>query len=142
MNLKIFVVLAGIALLAGGCRKTETDTHTFQPWFGKDRAYGRYPRSVEEVYRAAFTVVGRNGVVVNETIPHDTSNNARALYGKVGENKVWMSVQSEEDPKITSIVVQAHTKWGNANIELAHELEKEVALQLQSQSPSSFPSGS
>jgi hypothetical protein len=34
------------------------------------------------------------------------------------------------DPKITSIIVEARTKWGNKNIDLAHELEKEVALQL------------
>ena len=132
--------MAGIALIAGGCVKTESGTHTPAIWFGKDRVPGRYPRSVEEVYRAAFTVMGRNGVVVQEFIPHDTSNNVRSLYGKVGDEKVWISVQAEDDPKITSIVVEARTKWGNANIELAHELEKEIALQLQSQSSS--PSGS
>ena len=140
MNLRSLAVLAGIALIAGGCVKTESGTHTPAIWFGKDRVPGRYPRSVEEVYRAAFTVMGRNGVVVQEFIPHDTSNNVRSLYGKVGDEKVWISVQAEDDPKITSIVVEARTKWGNANIELAHELEKEIALQLQSQSSS--PSGS
>jgi hypothetical protein len=81
-------------------------------------------------------------VVVQEYIPHDTTTNKRSLYGKVGENKVWISVASEEDPKITSIIVEARTKWGNTNIELAHEMEKEIALQLQSQSQSPFPSGS
>jgi hypothetical protein len=140
MKLKIFAALAGLALITGGCVKTESGTHTPAMWFGKDRVPGRYPRSVEEVYRAAFTVMGRDGVVVQEYIPHDTSNNVRSLYGKVGENKVWISVAAEDDPKITSIVVEARTKWGNANIELAHELEKEIALQLQSQS--SYPSGS
>lgn len=136
MKLKIFVALAGIALVTGGCVKTESGTHTPAMWFGKDRVPGRYPRSVDEVYRAAFTVVGKNGVVIQEYIPHDTTTNVRSLYGKVGECKVWISVAAEEDPKITSVVVEARTKWGNSNIELAHELEKEIALQLQ------LPSGS
>jgi hypothetical protein len=134
MKLKIFVALAGIALITGGCVKTESGTHTPAIWFGKDRVPGRYPRTVDEVYRAAFTVIGNNGVVVQEYIPHDTSNNVRSLYGKVGENKIWISVAAEDDPKITMIVVEARTKWGNTNIELAHELEKEIALHLQLQS--------
>jgi hypothetical protein len=33
------------------------------------------------------------------------------------------------DPKITSVVVEART-WNNRNLDLAHELEKEIALQL------------
>jgi hypothetical protein len=28
------------------------------------------------------------------------------------------------------VTVQARTKWGAGNIDLAHELEKEIALQL------------
>jgi hypothetical protein len=134
MKLKFFMALAGIALITGGCVQTESKTHTPAIWFGKDRVPGRYPRTVDEVYRAAFTVIGNNGVVVEEQIPHDTSNNVRSLYGKVGDNKVWISVAAEDDPKITMIVVEARTKWGNANIELAHELEKEIALHLQLQS--------
>jgi hypothetical protein len=34
------------------------------------------------------------------------------------------------DPRITSVIVETRTKWGNKDIDLAHELEKEIALQL------------
>ena len=73
---------------------------------------------------------GNNGVVVTEYIPHDTSSNVRSLQGKVDQCNVWVRVASEDDPKITSIIVEARTKWGNSNIDLAHQLEKEIALQL------------
>jgi hypothetical protein len=125
-----------MVILTGGCVKTVSDTHAPAIWFGKDRVPGRYERSIDQVYKAAFTVISNNGVVVTEYIPHDTSNGVRSLQGKVNQCDVWVRVSSEDDPKITSIVVQARTKWGNSNIELAHELEKEIALQLQSQSTS------
>jgi hypothetical protein len=141
MKWKIFAAVTGAALLAGGCVKTVSDTHTGAIWFGKDRVPGRYERSTEEVYRAAFKVMNNNGVVIQEYIPHDTSNNVRSLYGKVSENKVWISVAADDDPKVTTVVVEARTKWGSSNIDLAHQLEKEIALQLQlqSESPSTSP---
>jgi hypothetical protein len=132
----IFAALVGMAVITGGCVKTVSDTRTPAVWFGKDRVEGRYERSIDQVYRAAFTVIGNNGVVVTEYIPHDTSGNARSLQGKVDQCNVWVRVASEDDPKITSIVVEARTKWGNSNIELAHQLEKDIALQLQTQSGS------
>ncbi len=132
----IFAALVGAAILTGGCVKTVSDTHAPAIWFGKDRVTGRYERSLDLVYKAAFTVIGRNGTVVTEYIPHDTDNGARSLLGKVDQCNVWVRVASEDDPKITTIIVEARTKWGNSNIELAHEMEKEIALQLQSQSAS------
>ena len=130
MKMKIFAALVGTVIITGGCVKTVSDTHAPAVWFGKDRVPGRYERSIDQVYRAAFTVINNDGVIVTEYVPHDTSNNVRSLQGKVNQCNVWVRVASEEDPKITSIVVEARTKWGNSNIELAHELEKEIALQL------------
>ena len=132
MKLKIFAVLAGLAMVTGGCVTTVSDTQTPALTFGKDRVPGRYERSVDQVYQAAFKVMSTEGVVVKEYIPHDTANNARSLQGKVNDCNVWISVASEDDPKVTAVEVEARTKWGTSNIELAHELEKEIALQLQS----------
>ncbi|HTY86876.1 MAG TPA: hypothetical protein VMB80_05370 [Candidatus Acidoferrum sp.] len=135
MKTKIFAVLAGIVLITAGCVKTVSDTNKFSVWpVGKDKVLGRYERSLEQVYQAAFKVVSANGVVVQEYIPHDTSNNVRSLQGKVDQCNVWISVSAEDDPKITSAVVQVLTKWGTANIELASQLQTQIALQLQTQS--------
>ncbi len=70
-----------------------------------------------------------NGVIVTEYIPHDTTNSVRSLQGKVNEHKVWVRVEGI-DSKITAVTVQARGKMGGSDLDLAHELEKEIALQL------------
>ncbi len=137
MKTKLFALLAGMTLITGGCVKTVSDTHQVSIWpVGKDKVQARYERSLDQVYRAAFTVVSNNGVVIQEYIPHDTSNNARSLQGKVDQCNVWISVAAEDDPKITSVFVQVLTKWGTSNLELASQLQTQIALQLQAQSGS------
>ena len=130
MKTKIFAACAGLAIIATGCFSTVTDTKKAGMPLVQDQVEGRYPRSLDQVYQAAVQVVQKNGVVLTEFIPHDTTNTVRSLQGKVNECNVWLRVEAENDPKITSVVVQARTKWGNSNIDLAHELEKEIALQL------------
>jgi hypothetical protein len=129
MKTKIFAALVGIAILTAGCVKTVTDTHTATVSFGQDSVEGRYPRSLDQVYQAAVMVVNNNGAVITEFIPHDTTNSVRSLKGKVDQCDVWVRVEAV-DPRITSVIVEARTKWHNKNIDLAHELEKEIALQL------------
>jgi hypothetical protein len=51
------------------------------------------------------------------------------LYGKVNQKNVWMRVAAV-DPKITAVTVQSRSKMGGSDVDLAHELEKEIALQL------------
>lgn len=136
MKAKIFAILAVAVVAATGCVKTVSDTHAPSVSFARDRVEGRYPRSVDQVYQAAFAVINKNGVVVTEYIPHDTSNNVRSFQAKVDECNVWVRVEADADAKTTLITVQARTKWGTTNLDLAIELEKEVALQLQSQSGS------
>jgi hypothetical protein len=130
MKTKIFAALVGIALVATGCVSTVTDTHTaaMVP-FGRDSVEGRYQRTVDQVYQASVQVIQHNGVVITEFIPHDTTNTVRSLLGKVNQCDVWLRVEAV-DPQITQVAVQARTKWGNSNIDLAHEMEKEIALQL------------
>ena len=106
-----------------------SDTKTAGVPLTRDSVQGRYPRTLDQVYQASVQVIQNNGVVVTEFIPHDTTNMVRSLQGKVNQCNVWLRVEAE-DPKITSVTVQARTKWGGSNVDLAHELEKEIALQL------------
>ena len=99
--------------------------------FGEDRFSGRYERTPDQVYQAALTVLNNNGVLLTEYIPHDTTNSVRSLYGKVNQRNVWISVEPV-DPKITQVTVEARTRAGFRDQDLVHELEKEIALQLQS----------
>jgi len=129
MKKTIFVVLAGAALIATGCVKTVSDTNTFATTWGKDSVAGRYQRSIDQVYAASVAVVQANGVLVQEYIPHDNTNAVRSLVGRVNDRKVWVRVEAV-DLKTTQVDVQSRTKWGTRDLDLVHELEKEIALQL------------
>lgn len=136
MKTKILAGVLGVMgamIVATGCVNTVAGTKTTTYSFSSDRVEGRYERSLDQVYQAAVHVMQTDGVLLTEYIPHDSTNSVRALYGKAADEKVWMRVEAV-DPQITSIFVEARTKYGGADIALAHELEKEVALQLQSQS--------
>jgi len=129
MKMKIFAVFAGIALVATGCISTVSGTHTAAVPFTKDTIDGRYQRTVDQVYQASVQVIQNNGVLITEYIPHDTTNTVRSLKGKVNQCDVWISVQAV-DPQISSVAVEARSKMGISNVDLAAELEKEIALQL------------
>ena len=47
----------------------------------------------------------------------------------MNEKNVWISVQSV-DPTITQVTVQTRSTMGVSDVDLSHELEKEIALQL------------
>jgi hypothetical protein len=129
MKTKLFAALVGIILVATGCVSTVADTHTAAVPLQQDRVEGRYQRTVDQVYQASVQVVQHNGVIITEYIPHDTTNSVRSFNGKVSECKVWLRVEAV-DPQVTQVTVQARTKWGASDIEVAHELEKQIALQL------------
>jgi hypothetical protein len=132
MKMKIFLAFLGVAIITTGCINTVSGTRTGAVPFQTDRVEGRYQRSVDLVYQAAVQVIQNDGVLMTEFIPHDTTNTVRALQGKVNQRNVWVRVAAE-NPQITQVTVQARTKGGNSDIELAHQLEKELALKLATQ---------
>lgn len=129
MKPKIFMALAAFVIATAGCVSTVSDTQTPGMPFGRDSVGGRYQRPLDDVYRAAIQVINNDGTLLTEYIPHDTTNTVRAFKGRVNQNTVWMRVESV-DPQITQIMVEARTKMGIQDLDMAHELEKEVALQL------------
>jgi len=130
----LLAVAAAAVIVATGCVNTVSGTKSFAITPGQDSMEGRYQRSVEQVYQAAMYVIGQNGVVVTEYVPHDTTNTVRSLYGRVSDRKVWVRVESES-PSVTQVDVQARTKMGGKDLDLAHELEKEIALKLATTAP-------
>jgi len=119
-----------MVLLVAGCVSTVSGTKTPAMSFGADSYSGRYERTPDQVYQASVTVINNNGVLITEYIPHDNTNTVRSLYGKVNSRKVWISVMPV-DAKTTQVTVQARTTAGFRDQDLVHELEKQIALQLQ-----------
>ncbi len=132
MNKMIFAALAGAAVVvATGCVSTVDSTHAFALSWNTDTVSGRYNRPLDEVYNASIAVVQHNGVLLNEFIPHDSTNSVRSLEGRVNDKKVWVRVESV-DAQTSQVDVQARSNWGTTDVDLVHELEKEIALQLAS----------
>ncbi len=129
MKTILSAVLAAVVVISTGCVKTVSDSNAFATTWGKDTVAGRYQRSLDQVYQASLAVIQLNGVLIKEYIPHDNTNAVRALEAKVNQRNVYISVESV-DPKTTQVSVQARTKWGTRDLDLVHELEKQVALQL------------
>jgi hypothetical protein len=131
MKTKIFAALAALAFGAAGCITTVSDTNVAGNPIGRDAVSGGYQRSLDDVYAAAVKVINTDGTLLTEYIPHDTTNTVRAFKGRVSDNTVWMRVMAVTvEPPVTELTVEARTKWGNEDLDMAHELEKEVALQL------------
>jgi hypothetical protein len=97
--------------------------------WSKDNIEGRYQRSVDQVYQAAVTVIQTDGVLITEFIPHDSTNTVRSLQGKVNQRNVWIRVEAV-DPKVTAATVQVRSKAGISEVDLAAQLQTEIALQL------------
>jgi len=125
---KIFVILVG-AMLVGGCVGTVTGRKTAGVPFVKDTVEGRYERPLDQVFDAAKEVIKFNGTLVSESILHNETNTVKTAEGKVSQCNVWIRVQPVE-PKVTQVSVQTRTTNGGSDLDLAHELEKQIALKL------------
>jgi hypothetical protein len=129
MKTTMFAILLGAVLASAGCVSTVDDRKTAGVPFIKDRVEGRYERSVEKVAQAAKQVVTANGVLINESTLYDQTNAVRTVEGKVNQRTVWVRIEWV-DPKITAVTVQTRTSGGGSDIDLAHEIEKQIALKL------------
>ena len=131
MKMKFFVLvaaLAGAMIFVTGCVNTVAGPKTAAVPFVKDKVEGRYARPADEVFTAAKAVLASNGVMSSEGVLHGT-NEVHVATGRVNQRRVWISVE-QIDPKVSEVIVQARTGGGAGDLELAHDLEKQIALKL------------
>jgi ABC-type xylose transport system substrate-binding protein len=130
MKTKICVVaLLGAWLVVLGCVSTVDEHKTFGVPGIKDSAEARYERSPEEILRAVKAVLVSEGMLNNEGTIYSQSKQIRTVEGKVNQRSVWVRIEPI-DSKVTRIVVQTRTRGGGSDVELAHQIDKEVALKL------------
>lgn len=126
MNMNFSTLLSGLCLLAltVGCYHTvDGRSRTGKP-FSKDRLESRYERPADQVFAAAKEVIAFNGTLTGE------NTISKTLEGKVDNNRVWVKVD-EVEPNICRVMVQARKSSGGGNVDLASEIDKQIALQLQ-----------
>jgi uncharacterized protein DUF3568 len=122
-------MLIAVSLVGAGCVPTVTGRATGGVPFIKDTVEGHYERPLDQVFEAAKDVVKFNGTLVNESILHSETNTVKTVEGKVNQRTVFVRVEAM-DPKVTGVVVQTRTKGGGTDLDLAHEIEKQIALKL------------
>lgn len=113
--------LSALTLFVSGCVSTPNGHTTFGvPW--KDTLTRRYQRSVEQLAAATRFVLKSNGRLLED----NSVNNS--FVAKVNERNVWVRITKVDD-KTTELVVMVRSRMG-ADIDLAAELDKQIALQL------------
>lgn len=128
MKLNFLRVFAAAVLvgLASGCFTGQDGHRRMGPPSGvvKDKIESRYERPVDQIFSAAKEVLRFNGTLYGEnTISH-------TLEAKVDTRTVWVSVD-EVEPKISRVIVQARKKNRMPDIDLAAEIDKQIALRLR-----------
>jgi outer membrane murein-binding lipoprotein Lpp len=123
----LLAVVAGVVL--AGCVSTVNDRKTAAVPFVKDKVEARYERPVAHVHEAAKQVLMFNGTLLRDSSLLSQTNTTFALEGKVNNRTVWVRVEGVE-PRLTMVQVQARTKAGTTDLDLVHEIDKQIALRL------------
>ncbi len=112
-----------------GCVDTINDRKRAGVPFLKDTIEDRYDVPLDRVQQAAIDVIKFNGTLVNETTLYSETNMVKTVEGKINQRDVWVRVEQEQ-PKVTLVKVQTRTSGGGTDIDLAHDVSKQIALKL------------
>lgn len=126
MKCNFYALLAAVCLvsLTPGCYTTVEGHKKAGLPLRKDRIESRYERKPAEVFAAAKVVLAHMGTLTGE------NTIASTLEAKVDNNTVWVKV-AEVEPGISQVSVQARRSSLAGNVDLASEVDKRIALELQ-----------
>lgn len=127
MRKTVALLLAGVisAGILSGCYSSPDGRVRAGVPFVKDNFEGRYQRPVSTIFAASRQVLELNGTLISEnTINH-------SLEAKVDNRTVIVRVD-EVEPGVSRVLVSARKKSGAADLDLASEIEKQIALKLAS----------
>ncbi|HEY1173580.1 MAG TPA: DUF3568 family protein [Verrucomicrobiae bacterium] len=123
-NWMILLAAVAMAISFTGCVSTVDGHKKAGVPFIKDKIISSYERPVAQIFAASKEVLAANGVLNRE----DTIN--KTIEAKVNQRTVYVKV-SEVDPNVTQVIVQVRTKAGASDIDLAAEIDKQIALRLK-----------
>ncbi|MHC1763124.1 MAG: hypothetical protein AB9869_02300 [Verrucomicrobiia bacterium] len=121
MKKNVFALLTALCLSAlfCGCVNTVDGGSKAGLPIATDTKESSYERPVGEIFAAAKDVLKLNGNLVKEnTINH-------SLEAKIDTRTVWVAVE-EIEPKVSRVRVQARTRGGRGDIDLASEIDKQI----------------
>jgi hypothetical protein len=112
---------------------TVTGEKTMGVPFFKDQVESRYDVSADRVFDAAKQVVREDGTLTHEGSYYNSTNSVnavRTIQGKVNQRTVWVAV-AQEDAKVSSVTIQTRTEAGGTDMDLAHQIDKQILLKLR-----------
>jgi PBP1b-binding outer membrane lipoprotein LpoB len=119
----ILLAMTSAALLWTGCVSTVDGRREYGNPLIKDKIVRVYERPVLQCWAAAKDVLGANGVIFSEDVMQST------VSARVDTKTVRVKCEPIED-KMTRITTQVRTKACNSDIDLAGEIDKQIALRL------------
>ena len=123
-----------LALLVAGCVNTVDNRKMAGNPLTKDKIVRVYERPVLTTWEAAKDVLAANGTVIHEDLRQST------LTAKVDTRTVLVKVEAV-DAKMSRVTTQVRTKLRNSDLDLAGEIDKQIALRLATgQTPMAAPS--
>jgi hypothetical protein len=129
MKTKLLAALFAGLLATAGCVDTVTGRKTAGVPFIKDRFESLYKVPPEVIFAAAKQVVREDGVLTSEGVNYSPAGEAKVVQGRVNERTVWVRI-TPVDPQITSVAVEIRTNGGGSDLDLAEQIDKEIAVKL------------
>ena len=131
MKNKLILLVSLVALSSAivGCVNTVSGKKTAGvPWVN-DRSDAKYERSLDQVFNATRDVLIRNGTVTSAGTLYNQTNDVRVIEGQVKQETIYVRIEALES-RLTALTIQARTPNGGADVLMAHELDKQIALEL------------
>jgi hypothetical protein len=116
-------LLAAVAI-GTGCVSTVDGRSRAAVPFTKDKIVSKYERPAPQIIESTRKVLSTLGTITSDDIANNVvtaSVNTRIVYVKV----------TQLDDKVSEVVTQVRTKGGGADIDLAAEVDKQIALGLR-----------
>ena len=89
----------------------------------RDTVVSRYERPMDQVINSAREVLSRIGTITGD----DVVNNE--VSAKIDNRSVWVTV-SEVEPLVTEVKVRVRSSRGTADLVMAAEIDKQIAIGL------------
>ena len=128
-SMKLKWILSVVAAVAAVCLTGCVGDLAGQRHFGipltKDTVEGRYEFTPIQLWTAAKDVLNHQGTLTGEDMQRNV------LDANVDERRIWVKID-ELDNKISRVLVQARTKGGAPDMEMAAFIDKQIAVRLAS----------
>jgi len=121
--LALLTVMAAAALFTGCVATADGHTKAAVP-FRKDKIVSRYEFPVDKIFAAAKQVLLTDGVLEAENLINNS------LKAKLNTRVVWVRVDKVND-QLSQVTVQVRTRAGGTDIDLAAQIDKDIALHLR-----------